>query len=87
MAYLPKERRSEGLMLNMSIRANIALPHLTGIQANAVRERQMAETLGRPNSTACRQLCSRDIGRFDRNQRCGGRSFLKAKHKKFALDA
>ncbi len=44
VAYLPKERRSEGLMLKMSIRANIALPHLTGIQADTRRERRMAET-------------------------------------------
>ena len=47
VAYLPKERRSEGLMLNMSIHANITLPHLTGLRASIRRDRQMAETLGR----------------------------------------
>ena len=45
VAYLPKERRSEGLMLKMSIRANIALPHLTGVRANSKTEWQMAEAL------------------------------------------
>nr|WP_283094803.1 ATP-binding cassette domain-containing protein [Loktanella sp. SALINAS62] len=56
VAYLPKERRSEGLMLNMSIRSNIALPHLTGVQASVRRERQMAETLGRQMRLKCEHL-------------------------------
>lgn len=55
-AYLPKERRSEGLMLDMSIRANIALPHLTGVRANARRERQMAQTLGQQMRLKCEHL-------------------------------
>ncbi len=44
VAYLPKERRSQGLMLNMSIRANIVAPHLHthGALANAGRERRDA---------------------------------------------
>ena len=46
VAYLPRERRTEGLALRMSVRANIALPHLTGVQASAARERQMAATSG-----------------------------------------
>ncbi len=56
VAYLPKERRSEGLMLNMSIRANIVLPHLTGIQASASRERQVAETLRSQMRLKCEHL-------------------------------
>ncbi|MDG1407042.1 MAG: sugar ABC transporter ATP-binding protein [Octadecabacter sp.] len=56
VAYLPKERRSEGLMLNMSIRANIALPHLTGVQASTSRERQMAETLSSQMRLKCEHL-------------------------------
>ena len=56
IAYLPRERRSEGLMLNMSIRANIALPHLTGVQANASRERHMAETLSSQMRLKCEHL-------------------------------
>lgn len=44
VAYLPKERRSQGLMLNMSIRANIIVPHLHthGHLAKAGRERRDA---------------------------------------------
>lgn len=44
VAYLPKERRSEGLMLNMSIRANIVPPHLQthGVLARPRRERREA---------------------------------------------
>ena len=30
VAYIPRERRAEALMLNMSIRANMVLPHLGG---------------------------------------------------------
>lgn len=56
VAYLPKERRSEGLMLNMSIRANIALPHLTGLQANPSEERQMAKALSSQMRLKCEHL-------------------------------
>lgn len=56
VAYLPRERRSQGLMLNMSIRANIVLPHLTGVQASASRERQMAETLSSQMRLKCEHL-------------------------------
>lgn len=44
VAYLPKERRSEGLMLNMAIRANITAPHLgeNGLFARRARERRVA---------------------------------------------
>lgn len=43
-------------MLNMSIRANIALPHLTGLHANASQERQMAEALGSQMHLKCEHL-------------------------------
>lgn len=56
IGYLPKERRSEGLMLKMSIRANIALPHLTGVAADTRRERRMAETLGQQMRLKCAHL-------------------------------
>ena len=56
VAYLPKERRSEGLMLNMSIRANIVLPHLTGVQTNTVQERQIAKTLSTQMRLKCEHL-------------------------------
>lgn len=48
VAYLPKERRSQGLMLNMSIRANIVAPHLHthGHFAKAGRERREALAMG-----------------------------------------
>jgi len=56
IAYLPRERRSEGLMLNMSIRANITLPHLTGLKASASRERQMADVLSSQMRLKCEHL-------------------------------
>ncbi len=48
IAYLPKERRSEGLMLDMSIRANIIAPHLGGYGMIAKKrlERREAVALG-----------------------------------------
>lgn len=48
IAYLPKERRSEGLMLNMSIRANIVAPHLHshGPLAKTRKERRDALAMG-----------------------------------------
>jgi ribose transport system ATP-binding protein len=44
IAYLPKERRTQGLMLDMSIRANILAPHLQayGLRADKRRERRDA---------------------------------------------
>jgi len=44
IAYLPKERRSQGLMLNMAICDNILAPHLGqyGIRAQKIRERRDA---------------------------------------------
>ena len=56
IAYLPRERRSEGLMLNMSIRANITLPHLTGLKASASQEWQMADVLSRQMRLKCEHL-------------------------------
>ncbi|ABD55322.1 sugar ABC transporter ATP-binding protein [Jannaschia sp. CCS1] len=48
VAYLPKERRSEGLMLDMSIRANITAPHLGGygLIAKPRRETDGATAMG-----------------------------------------
>jgi ribose transport system ATP-binding protein len=48
IAYLPKERRTQGLMLDMPIRANILAPHLQayGIVANKVHERRDAKRMG-----------------------------------------
>lgn len=48
IAYLPKERRREGLMLDMSIRANITAAHLSsyGLTAKKARERTEAIALG-----------------------------------------
>lgn len=49
IAYLPKERRKEGLMLDMPVRANILAPHLKeyGVLANKRRERRDAISMGR----------------------------------------
>jgi ribose transport system ATP-binding protein len=48
VAYLPKERRKQGLMLDMSIRANIVAPHLRqhGVLAKSGRERREALSMG-----------------------------------------
>jgi ribose transport system ATP-binding protein len=47
IAYLPKERRTEGLMLNMPIRSNIVAPHLGqyGVMAQKTRERSDAAAM------------------------------------------
>ena len=47
IALLPKERRSQGLMLNMAICDNILVPHLGqyGIRAQKTRERQDAAAI------------------------------------------
>ena len=56
VAYLPKERRTEGLMLKMSIRANIALPHLAGPLSDAGKEREMADKIGQQMRLKCDHL-------------------------------
>lgn len=47
VAYVPQERRAEGLMVRMGVRANTVLPHLRGLAANRGMERsktgEMAE--------------------------------------------
>lgn len=47
VAYIPKERRTESLMLDMSIRANTVLPHLGeyGFKANKKDETEKTKTL------------------------------------------
>jgi ABC-type sugar transport system ATPase subunit len=52
IAYVPRERRSEGLVLRRSITENVALPHLAGLARgrlflNAARQHQMADALGK----------------------------------------
>jgi ABC-type sugar transport system ATPase subunit len=51
MAYVPRERRTEGLMLRRSIVENVAVPHLGRMARGAVflhpaRQRQAADSLG-----------------------------------------
>jgi len=51
MAYIPEERRTQGLILSRSIRDNITLPHLGtmsrgGVFVNRLREQLAAERLG-----------------------------------------
>ncbi len=51
IAYIPEERRAQGLMLSRSIRDNITLPHLGamsrgGIFVNRARERRAVDHLG-----------------------------------------
>ena len=38
VAYVPQERRSEGLMMHMNVRLNTLLPHYTGWRARRARE-------------------------------------------------
>jgi ribose transport system ATP-binding protein len=45
VAYVPQERRSEGLMMQMGSRANALLPHYRGWRARMSRERAQAEAL------------------------------------------
>jgi ABC-type sugar transport system ATPase subunit len=68
LAYVPRERRSEGLMLRRSIIETVALPHLTrlsraGLWLSPRRQRETAESLGRDvrlkatsGSQACEEL-------------------------------
>lgn len=51
LAYVPRERRSQGLMLSRSIRDNVTLPHLDrmsvgGVFLNRRREQQQTQALG-----------------------------------------
>lgn len=45
IAYLPKERRAEGLMLDMPIRANIVMPHLGGYGLRAKKGREKHDAI------------------------------------------
>ncbi|QQA43589.1 sugar ABC transporter ATP-binding protein [Pelagovum pacificum] len=46
IAYVPRERRAEGLMMPMTIRENALLPHLAGLLASRRAERRRAGELG-----------------------------------------
>lgn len=51
IAYVPRERRSEGLMVRRAIFENVALPHLAalarwGVMLDHARQRNLAEGLG-----------------------------------------
>ncbi len=45
VAHVPQERRSEGLMMRMGVRANALLPHLTGVIARKGPERRRVADL------------------------------------------
>lgn len=45
VAYVPQERRSQGLMMQMGSRANSLLPHYRGLRARMADERQRAAAL------------------------------------------
>ncbi|MEM8731221.1 MAG: sugar ABC transporter ATP-binding protein [Pseudomonadota bacterium] len=45
VAYVPQERRSEGLMMGMGARANSLLPHLRGLLAQPGSERRRSRAL------------------------------------------
>ena len=45
IAYVPLERRSEGLMMDSDVRANVMLPHLRGARASKRRETARTRTL------------------------------------------
>jgi ribose transport system ATP-binding protein len=65
LAYVPRERRSEGLVLSRPIYENVSLPHLAtmsrgGIALDRARERRVASEWGkdvRLKATGPRQLC------------------------------
>jgi ABC-type sugar transport system ATPase subunit len=65
LAYVPRERRSEGLMLRRSIVENVALPHLSRMARGALfldprRQGRAAEALGqevRLKAASTRQAC------------------------------
>lgn len=46
VAYVPEERRSQGLVLSRSIQNNITLPHLRGVRLHHQAETQQAQQLG-----------------------------------------
>lgn len=46
IAFVPRERRSQGLMMNMGVGANMLLPHLSGVFASRRDERRRTATLG-----------------------------------------
>ncbi|MFK7792106.1 MAG: sugar ABC transporter ATP-binding protein [Devosiaceae bacterium] len=66
LAYIPRERRAEGLMMSRSVRENVALPHLTrfaraGVFLDQKRQRQVAENQGsdvRLKMTTDQQPCA-----------------------------
>lgn len=45
VAYVPRERRSQGLMMRMGSRPNILLPHYTGLRASMADERRRTAAL------------------------------------------
>ena len=45
VAYVPKERRAEGLMMRMGVRPNMLLPHLQGMRARMRWERRRSADL------------------------------------------
>ena len=45
VAYVPQERRSQGLMMTMGVRPNTLLPHLKGLLARLRRERTLTRKL------------------------------------------
>lgn len=47
VAYIPAERRAEGLMMRMGVRSNMLLPHLKGALANLRHEKQRSNKLGK----------------------------------------
>jgi ABC-type sugar transport system ATPase subunit len=65
IAYVPRERRTEGLVLRRAITENVALPHLSslsrgGLFLNARHQRRLAEDLGatvRLKATSVAQAC------------------------------
>jgi ABC-type sugar transport system ATPase subunit len=65
LAYVPRERRTEGLMLRRSIAENVALPHLApmaraGVFLDRRRQARAAEALGREvrlRATSTAQAC------------------------------
>jgi ribose transport system ATP-binding protein len=65
IAYIPRERRAEGLVMRRAISENVALPHLAalargGLFLNTKRQRQLARDLGekvRLKSASISQSC------------------------------
>lgn len=47
VAYVPQERRAEGLMMQMGVRPNALLPHLKGVRARMASERRATLELAR----------------------------------------